>query len=126
MVGSLAIAWLLSGAAPSAQNIPPKSIKPVLGKSKVYDFKDATAPLTAAGQVYSARQILYGSGCLPTGCQASYLPTGALGNVEKVIRKFAESGPLQTQDSAALPQKSHMEAPLCRSTECDPDRRLSR
>ena len=121
LVGSLAIAWLLSGAAPSAQNIPPKSIEgQVLGWIKVYDFKDATAPLTAAGRVYSPRQLSIAR-MLANWMQASYLPTGALGDV-KVIRN-ADLG-LYNQDSAALPQKYGVEAPLYDQLKYDANKKI--
>ena len=102
LIGSLAIAWLLSGTAPSAQNIPPKSIEgQVLGWIKVYDFKDATAPLTAAGRVYSPRQLSIAR-MFANWMQASYLPTGALGDV-KLIRND-RSGPLQPGLGRAAPE----------------------
>ena len=55
----------------------------MLGWIKVYDFQDATAPVTADGRVYSPRQLSIAR-MLANWMQASYLPTGALGDV-KVI-----------------------------------------
>ena len=121
LVGSLAIAWLLSGTAPSAQNIPPKSIEgQVLGWIKVYDFKDATAPLTAAGRVYSARQLSIGR-MFANWMQASYLPTGALGDV-KLTRN--EDLGLYNKDSAGRPQKYGAEAPLYMQLKYDANKKI--
>ena len=92
----------------------------MLGWIKVYDFKDATAPLTAAGRVYSARQLSIGR-MLANWMQASYLPTGALGDV-KLTRN--EDLGLYNQDSAALPQKYGAEAPLYMQLKYDATKKI--
>jgi len=121
LIGSLAMAWLLSGTAPSAQNIPPKSIEgQVLGWIKVYDFKDATAPLTAAGRVYSPRQLSIGR-LLANWMQASYLPTGALGDV--ILTRNPNLG-LYNQDSAAQPQAYGAEAALYSQLKYDANKKI--
>jgi len=121
LIGSLAIAWLLSGTAPSAQNIPPKSIEgQVLGWIKVYEFKDATAPLTAAGRVYSPRQLSIGR-LLANWMQASYLPTGALGDV--ILTRNPNLG-LYNQDSAAQPQAYGAEAALYSQLKYDANKKI--
>jgi hypothetical protein len=121
LIGSLAVVCLLSGAVPFAQNITPKSLEgQVLGWIKVYDFKDATAPLTAAGRVYSARQLSIAR-MLANWMQASYLPTGALGDV-KVIHN--ETLGAYNQNSAALPQKYGVEAPLYDSLKYDANKKM--
>jgi hypothetical protein len=121
LVGSLAIAWLLSGTAPFAQEIPLRSLEgQVLGWIKVYDFKDATAPLTAAGRVYSARQLSIGR-MFANWMQASYLPTGALGDVK--LTRNDDLG-LYNQDSAALPQKYGAEAPLYMQLKYDANKKI--
>jgi len=121
LIGSLAIAWLLSGTAPSAQNIPPKSIEgQVLGWIKVYDFKDATAPLTAAGRVYSPRQLSIGR-LFANWMQASYLPTGALGDV--ILTRNPNLG-LYNQDSAAQPQAYGAEAALYSQLKYDANKKI--
>jgi hypothetical protein len=121
LIALLAVVCLLSGAAPFAQEIPMKSMDgKVLGWIKVYDFKDATAPLTAAGRVYSARQLSIAR-MLANWMQASYLPTGALGDV-KVVRN--EDLGLYNKDSAAEPQHYGAEAPLYMQLKYDANKKI--
>ena len=87
---------------------------------KVYDFKDATAPLTAAGRVYSARQLSIGR-MFANWMQASYLPTGALGDV-KLTRN--EDLGLYNQDSAGAAQKYGAEAPLYMQLKYDANKKI--
>src|SRR6478735_2479656 len=120
LIGSLAVVCLLSGTAPFAQTTPLHVEGQVLGWIKVYDFKDATAPLTAAGRVYSARQLSIAR-MLANWMQASYLPTGALGDV-KLIRN--DDLGLYNKDSAALPQKYGAEAPLYVQLKYDANKKI--
>lgn len=100
-VGLLASAWLLSATAPSAQAIPPKSLEgQVLGWIKIYDYKGATAPLTIDARVYSPAQLSIAQ-LFANWMQASYLPTGALGDVIQIRN---EKLGLYNQNTAALPQ----------------------
>ena len=72
------------GQAPSAQDIPPKSIEDqVLGWIKVYDYKGATLPITVDTRVYSPAQLSIAQ-LFANWMQASYLPKGALGDVLQI------------------------------------------
>ena len=92
----------------------------MLGWIKVYDFKDATAPLTAAGRVYSARQLSIGR-MLANWMQASYLPTGALGDVKC---PQCQSGPLQQGFGRAAPEAYGAEAPLYMQLKYDANKKI--
>src|SRR4051812_26715022 len=101
LIGSLALVWLLSVAAPSAQPIPPKSIEDqVLGWMKVYNYKGATLPITVDTRVYSPAQLSIAQ-LFANWMQASYLPKGALGDVIQI--RNAKLG-LYNQNTAAMPQ----------------------
>ena len=101
LIGSLAIALSLSGTAPSAQAINPRSIEDqVLGWIKIYDYKGATLPLKADQRVYSPAQLSIAQ-LFANWMQASYLPTGALGDVVRIRNE--KLGPYN-QNTAALPQ----------------------
>ena len=100
-IGSLAILLSLSGTAPSAQAINPQSIEDqVLGWIKIYDYKGATLPIKADQRVYSPAQLSIAQ-LFANWMQASYLPTGALGDVF-LIRN--EKLGLYNRNVAALPQ----------------------
>ena len=100
LIGSLAIALSLSGTAPSAQAIPPKSLEDqVLGWIKVYDYKGATLPIKVDTRVYSPAQLSIAQ-LFANWMQASYLPTGALGDVVQI--RNAKLSPYN-QNTAALP-----------------------
>ena len=101
LIGSLAILLSLSGTAPSAQAINPQSIEDqVLGWIKIYDYKGATLPIKMDQRVYSPAQLSIAQ-LFANWMQASYLPTGALGDVF-LIRN--EKLGLYNQNVAALPQ----------------------
>ena len=102
MIGSLAVALLLSGTAPSAQAIPPRSIEDqVLGWIKVYDYKGATvADHRWITRVYSPAQLSIAQ-LFANWMQASYLPKGALGDVLQI--RNAKLSPYN-QNTAALPK----------------------
>ena len=92
----------------------------MLGWIRVYDYKDATAPLTAAGRVYSARQLSIAR-MIANWMQASYLPTGALGDV-KVIRN--DDLGLYNKDSAGEPHTYGVEAPLYTQLKYDANKKI--
>jgi len=82
-MGWLAIGVLLAAVGPSAQTrpIPAADIEDkVLGWIKIYDYKPATLPIKQDHRVYSPAQLSIGR-MFTTWMQASYLPTGALGDV---------------------------------------------
>ena len=100
LAGSLAILVCLSGAAPSAQWLPPKSLEDqVIGWIKTYEYQAATQPITQDHRVYSAAQLSIARR-FTTWMQASYLPKGALGDVVQ-IRNAKLSA--YNQNSAAEP-----------------------
>lgn len=95
----LVVAHGFAGVA--AQPIPPASVTDrAIGWMKVYDFKDATAPLTVDHRVYSAAQLTTGAK-LANWMQASYVPIGALGDVVRAVS--VKLGPYN-RNTAALPQ----------------------
>jgi hypothetical protein len=101
LIGSLAVALSLSGTAASAQAIPPQSIEDqVLGWIKIYDYKGATQPIKVDQRVYSPAQLSIAQ-LFANWMQASYLPTGALGDVRQIVSQ--RLGPYN-QNTAALPQ----------------------
>jgi hypothetical protein len=101
LIGSLAILLSLSGTAPSAQVIHPVSIEDqVLGWIKIYDYKGATLPIKMDQRVYSPAQLSIAQ-MFTNWMQASYLPTGSLGDV---IQSRNEKLGLYNQNTAALPQ----------------------
>ena len=102
-IGSLAIALWLSGAAPLAQAvlIPRQSLEgQVLGWIKVYDYKGATLPIKMDERVYSPAQLSIAQ-LFANWMQASYLPTGALGDVIQIRNEKLNP---YNQSTAALPQ----------------------
>lgn len=101
LIGSLALLLSLSETAPSAQAIPPQSIEgQVLGWIKIYDYKGATLPIKVDQRVYSPAQLSIAQ-LFANWMQASYLPTGALGEVLQIRN---EALGLYNQNTAALPQ----------------------
>ena len=101
LIGSLVLVWSLSGTAPSAQEIPLRSMEDqVLGWIRIYDYKPATAPVTVDTRVYSPAQLSI-SRLFTSWMQASYLPKGALGDVLQV--RNAKLSPYN-QNTAAHPQ----------------------
>jgi len=101
LIGSLVIALSLSGTAHSAQGIHPQSLEDqVLGWMKIYDYKGATQPIKVDQRVYSPAQLSIAQ-LFANWMQASYLPTGALGDVRQIVSE--KLGPYN-QNTAALPQ----------------------
>lgn len=99
-VSVLVIAASMSGLAQSVL-IPPETIRDrVFGWMKIYDFKGATAPMTVDHRLYSAAQLSIGQS-FANWMQASYLPTGAWGDV---IRSVSEKLGPYNQNTASLPQ----------------------
>jgi hypothetical protein len=100
LIGSLVLVWSLSGSAPSAQEIPLRSMEDqVLGWIRIYDYKPATAPITVDTRVFSPAQLSIAR-LFANWMQASYLPKGALGDVLQV--RNAKLSPYN-QNTAALP-----------------------
>jgi hypothetical protein len=80
-IGSLAMVLFLSGTALSAQAIAPQSIEDqVLGWIKVYDYKGVALLIKVDQRTYSPAQLSVAQ-LFANWMQASYLPTGALGDV---------------------------------------------
>jgi hypothetical protein len=122
LFASLAIALTLGGIAPSAQWLPRESIEgQVLGWIKIYDYKGATLPITEDQRVYSPAQLsiaqLFGK-----WMQASYLPTGALGDVVQIRN---EKLTLYNQITAARPQSYGAYAKLYFELKYDANKKLT-
>ncbi|MEI6667094.1 MAG: hypothetical protein WCP29_02985 [Acidobacteriota bacterium] len=101
LIGSLVMALSLSATAPLAQAIQPPSIEDkVLGWIKIYDYKGAALPIRVDQRVYSPAQLSIAQ-LFANWMQASYLPTGALGDVLQIRNE--KLGPYN-QNTAALPQ----------------------
>ena len=103
LIGSLALMCVLSGTSSSAQRRPiPASVleDQVLGWIRTYNYKGATLPITQDHRVYSPAQLSTAQ-LFANWMQASYLPTGALGDVLQT--RNAKLG-LYNQNTAALPQ----------------------
>jgi len=122
LIGSLAIALSLSGTAPSAQAIHPQSIEDqVLGWMKIYDYKGATLPIKVDQRVYSPAQLSIAQ-LFANWMQASYLPTGALGDVRQTVSE--KLGPYN-QNTAALPQSYGAFAKLYTELKYDANKKLT-
>jgi len=132
LIGSLAMALLLSGTAPSAQGPPVPYDVPtrparypiedqVLGWIKIYDYKGATQPLKEDQRVYSPAQLSIAR-LFANWMQASYLPTGALGDVILIRNKM--SGRF-IQNAAALPQSYGAWAKLYFELKYDANKKLT-
>src|SRR5450759_5008840 len=122
LIGSLAILLSLSGTAPSAQEIPRQSLEDkVLGWIKIYDYKGATQPLKVDQRVYSPAQLSIAR-LFANWMQASYLPTGALGDVILIRNKM--SGRF-IQNAAALPQSYGAWAKLYFELKYDANKKLT-
>ena len=72
----------------------------VFGWMKIYDFKDATAPLTVDHRVYSTAQLSIANK-FANWIQQSYVPVGGLGDV---IRFASEKLTANNQYTKSLPQ----------------------
>jgi hypothetical protein len=122
LLGSLAIALSLSGTSPSAQAVPPQSIEgKALGWMKIYDYKGAPAPIRMDGRVFSPAQLSIAQ-LFANWMQASYLPTGALGDV--VQTRNEKLGPYN-QNTAALPQTYGAYAKLYNELKYDANKKLT-
>lgn len=102
LIGSLSLVCVLSGTSSSAQRqpIPATELEgQVLGWIRTYNYKGATLPITLDHRVYSPAQLSIAQ-LFANWMQASYLPTGALGDVFQI--RNAKLG-LYNQNTAALP-----------------------
>ncbi len=72
----------------------------MLGWIKIYDYKGATQPITVDTRVYSSAQLSIAQ-LFANWMQASYLPTGALGDVIQIRNEKLSP---YNQNLAALPQ----------------------
>jgi hypothetical protein len=122
LIGSLAILLSLSGTAPSAQEIPRQSIEDkVLGWIKIYDYKGATLPIKVDQRVYSPAQLSIAQ-LFANWMQASYLPTGALGDVVQIRNEKLSP---YNQNTAALPQHYGAFAKLYTELKYDANKKLT-
>jgi hypothetical protein len=121
LIGSLALVWSLSGTAPSAQEIPLRSMEDqVLGWIRIYDYNPATAPITVDTRVYSPAQLSIAR-LFANWMQASYLPKGALGDVLQV--RNAKLSPYN-QNTAAHPNAYGALAKLYTELEYDANKKI--
>jgi len=121
-IGSLAILLSLSGTAPSAQEIRRQSIEDkVLGWIKIYDYKGATQPIKMDDRVYSPAQLSIAQ-LFANWMQASYLPTGALGDVVQIRNEQLGQS---NQNVAALPQSYGAYAKLYTELKYDTNKKLT-
>ena len=67
---------------------------------KIYDFKDATAPMTVDHRVYSTAQLSVANN-FANWMQQSYVPVGGLGDVTRFVSVKLTAG---NQDTKSLPQ----------------------
>lgn len=122
LIGSLSMAVLLSGTALTAQAVPPQSIEDkVLGWIKVYDYKGATAPIKVDQRVFSPAQLSIAQ-LFANWMQASYLPTGALGDVVQIRNEKLSP---YNQNTAALPQRYGAFAKLYTELKYDANKKLA-
>ena len=122
LIGSLAILLSLSGTAPSAQELPRQSLEDkVLGWIKIYDYKGATQPIKMDQRVYSPAQLSIAQ-LFANWMQASYLPTGALGDVVQIRNERLGD---YNQNTAALPQSYGAFAKLYTELKYDANRKLT-
>ena len=99
---------VLAGAIASLLTVPARtqSIRPdeardrVFGWMKVYDFKDATAPMTVDHRVYSTAQLSVANN-FANWIQQSYVPVGGLGDVTRFVSVKLTAG---NQETKSLPQ----------------------
>ena len=95
-----AIAMLLTVQARS-QSIPrEEAADRVFGWMRIYDFKDATAPVTVDHRVYSPAQLTVAAN-LANWIQQSYVPVGGLGDV---VRGVSDQLTPYNQYTKSLPQ----------------------
>jgi hypothetical protein len=119
---SLAIVSSLSGTAPSAQAVPPQSLDgQVLGWIKIYNYTGATLPITMDHRVYSPAQLSIAQ-LFANWMQASYLPTGALGDVVQIRNEKLSP---YNQNTAALPQRYGAFAKLYTELKYDANKKLT-
>jgi hypothetical protein len=72
----------------------------VFGWMKIYDFKDATAPMTVDHRVYSTAQLSAANN-FANWIQQSYVPVGGLGDVTRFVSAKLNAG---NQETKSLPQ----------------------
>ena len=95
-----AIALLLTVPA-RTQSIRPDEVRDrVFGWMKIYDFKDATAPMTVDHRVYSTAQLSIANN-FANWIQQSYVPVGGLGDVTRFVSEKLNAG---NQETKSLPQ----------------------
>ena len=95
-----AIAVLLTVPARTQEIRADEARDKVFGWMKIYDFKDATAPLTVDHRVYSTAQLSVANN-FANWIQQSYVPVGGLGDV---IRFASEKLTASNQHTKSLPQ----------------------
>jgi hypothetical protein len=121
-IGVLAILLGLSGTAPSAQQVPRQAIEDqVLGWIKIYDYKGATLPITVDQRVYSPAQLSIAQ-LFANWMQASYLPTGALGDVVQIRNDKLNP---YNQNTASKPQSYGAMAKLYFELKYDANKKLT-
>jgi hypothetical protein len=102
--------------------IPRQSLEDkVLGWIKIYDYKGATLPIKMDQRVYSPAQLSIAR-LFANWMQASYLPTGALGDVIQIRNQ--KLGPYN-QNTAALPQSYGAYAKLYFELKYDANKKLT-
>ena len=122
LIGSLAVVSVLSGTAASAQPIHPQPVEDqALGWIKIYNYKGATLPIRENQRVYSPAQLSTAQ-LFANWMQASYLPTGALGDV---LQTRNEELTPYNQNTAALPQSYGAFAKLYTELKYDANKKLT-
>jgi hypothetical protein len=121
-VSTLLLLLSLYRTAPFAQEVPRQEIEgKVLGWIRIYDYKGATRPVTLDQRVYSPAQLSIAQ-LFANWMQASYLPTGALGDVVQIRNE--KLGPYN-QNTAALPQSYGAYAKLYTELKYDANKKLT-
>ena len=95
-----AIALVLTVPARTQSIRPDEARDRVFGWMKVYDFKDATAPMTVDHRVYTTAQLSV-AGSFANWMQQSYVPVGGLGDVTRFVSVKLTAG---NQETKSLPQ----------------------
>jgi len=95
-----AIALLLTVPARTQEIRRDEAQDKVFGWMKIYDFKDATAPMTVDHRVYSIDQLNVMNN-FANWMQQSYVPVGGLGDVTRFVSEKLTAG---NQNTKSLPQ----------------------
>jgi len=95
-----AIAMLLTVPAWTQSIRPDEARDRVFGWMKIYDFKNATAPMTVDHRVYSTAQLSIANN-FANWMQQSYVPVGGLGDVTRFVSVKLTAG---NQETKSLPQ----------------------